>query len=97
MTDNSRVHRKDWENLVQSLDNSSETVVPKEPHPMAITLAKRRNTAMGAEKLTQRALTGCPATALQHLTREWAIACVLRLAAKHPVNAESIIITLTEY
>ena len=64
---------------------------------MAVTLAKRRNAAMGAEKLTLWALTGCPATVLQHLTREGAIACVLRLVAKHPVSAEPVIITLKEY
>ena len=64
---------------------------------MAATLAKRRNTAMGAEKLTRRALTECPATVLQYLTREWAIACVLRLVAKQSVNAEPVIIILKEY
>jgi len=64
---------------------------------MAFPLSKRRNNAMGAEKLTRRALTECPATVLQHLTREAAIACVLRLVAKHSVNAEPVIITLTEY
>ena len=64
---------------------------------MAVTLAKRRNTAMDAKKLTLWALIGCPATLLQHLTREGAIACVLRLVAKHPVSAEPVIITLTEY
>jgi hypothetical protein len=64
---------------------------------MAVPLSKRRNNAMGAEKLTRRAFTGCPATVLQHLTRETAIACVLRLVAKHPVNAEPAIIMLTEY
>ena len=69
---------------------------------MAVTLAKRRNAAMGAEKLTLWARYGfssppAPATVLQHLTREGAIACVLRLVAKHPVSAEPVIITLKEY
>jgi hypothetical protein len=64
---------------------------------MVSSLSKRRNNAMGAEKPTRRALTGCPAPALQPLTREWAIAGVLRLVAKHPVNAELIITTLLEY
>ena len=64
---------------------------------MAISLAKRRNAAMGAEKTTRRAFTGCPATLLQHLTRETAIACVLRLVAKQPVDAEYGNIILKEY
>ena len=52
---------------------------------------------MGAEKLTRRASTDCPATLLQHLTREWAIACVLRLVAKQSVDAEHGNIILKEY
>jgi hypothetical protein len=54
---------------------------------------------MGAEKLTHRASTDCPATLLQHLTREWAIACVLCAAtcAKQSVDAEHGNIILKEY
>jgi len=64
---------------------------------MALSLAKRRNAVMGAEKLTRRASTDCPATLLQHLTREGAIACVLRLVAKQFVDAEHGNIILKEY
>ena len=64
---------------------------------MAVSLAKRRNAVMGAEKLTRRASTDCPATLLQHLTREGAIAGVLRLVAKQSVNAERGNFTLKEY
>jgi hypothetical protein len=64
---------------------------------MAVSLAKRRNAAMDAEKLTRRAFPCGSATALQHLPREPTIACVLRLVAKPHENAEPIIITLTEY
>ncbi len=52
---------------------------------------------MGADKLTRRALPWCPAAALQCLTRVLAIACALRLAAKHHGSAEPVIITLTEH
>ena len=52
---------------------------------------------MGADKLTRRAPAWCPAAALQRLTRVLAIACALRLAAKHHAGAEPVIITLTEH
>ncbi len=52
---------------------------------------------MGADKLTLRASLWRPAAALQRLTREPAIACALRLAAKRHRDAESVIITLTEH
>ncbi len=52
---------------------------------------------MDADRPTLRALLWCSATALQHLTRTMAIACVLRLVAKHHSNAEPINITLSEY
>jgi hypothetical protein len=64
---------------------------------MAIVLSKRCNAAMGADRPTLRALLWCPAAALQRLTRTMAIACALRLAAKHHRNAEPIIIILKEY
>ncbi len=64
---------------------------------MAIVLSKRRNAAMDADRPTLRALLWCPATALQHLTRTKAIACVLRLVAEHHSNAVSINMTLLEY
>jgi hypothetical protein len=43
------------------------------------------------------ALLWCSATALQHLTRTMAIACVLCLVAEYHSNAEPVNITLTEY
>jgi len=64
---------------------------------MAIVLNKRRNTVMDADRPTLRALLWCPATALQYLTRTKAIACALRLAAKHHRGAEPNIIMLKEY
>jgi hypothetical protein len=45
---------------------------------------------MGADRPTLRALLWCSATALQLLARTKAIACKLRLVAKHHSNAESI-------
>jgi len=62
--------------------------------------------AMSADRPTLRALLWCPAAALhpkgtscgaQCLTRATAIACTLRLAAKHHNSAEHDNITLTEY
>ena len=64
---------------------------------MADSLSKRRNAAMGADKLTHRAPPCCSATALQHLTREWTIACVLCLVAKQHGGAEYDNIMLKEY
>jgi hypothetical protein len=52
---------------------------------------------MDADRPTLRALLWCPATALQHLPRTMAIACVLCLVAEHHSNAVSINITLLEY
>jgi len=52
---------------------------------------------MGADRPTLRALLWCSATALQHLARTMAIACVLCLVAKHHSNAELINTTLPEY
>jgi hypothetical protein len=52
---------------------------------------------MDADRPTLRALLWCSATALQHLTRTMAIACVLCLVAEHHSNAEPVNITLTEY
>ena len=46
---------------------------------------------------TASALLWCSAIALQHLTRTMAIACVLRLVAKHHRNAEPINMSLSEY
>ena len=51
---------------------------------------------MDADRPTLRALLCCPATALQRLTRTKAIACALRLVAKHR-SAEPGIIMLKEY
>jgi len=64
---------------------------------MAVALDKRRNAAIDADRPTLRALLWCPATALQCLTRTMAIACTLRLVAKHHRNAEPGIIMLKEY
>ena len=64
---------------------------------MAIVLCKRRNATMGVDRLTLWALLWCSATALQHLTRTMAIACVLCLVAKHHSNAEPINTMLLEY
>ena len=64
---------------------------------MAIVLNKRRNTVMDADRPTLWALLWCPAAALHCLTRTKAIACALRLAAKHHRSAELGIITLKEY
>ncbi len=52
---------------------------------------------MDADRPTLRAQLWCSATALQHLTRTMAIACVLCLVAEHHSNAEPVNITLTEY
>ncbi len=52
---------------------------------------------MDADRPTLRALLWYSATALQHLTRTMAIACVLRLVAKHHSNAEPINMSLSEY
>jgi hypothetical protein len=52
---------------------------------------------MGADRPTLRALLWCSTTALQHLTRTMAIACVLCIVAKHHSNAELINMTLLEY
>ncbi len=54
-----------------------------------IVLCKRRNAAMDADRPTLRACLWCSAPALQCLTRETAIACALRLAAKHHRHADS--------
>ncbi|PCH64468.1 MAG: hypothetical protein COC09_02480 [Gammaproteobacteria bacterium] len=64
---------------------------------MALVLSKRGNAAMGADRSTLRALLWCPATALQHLTRTQAIACVLCLVVEHHSSAVSINIALLEY
>ena len=64
---------------------------------MAIVLCKRCNAAMDADRPTLRALLWCSATALQHLTRTMAIACVLCLVAKHHSDAAAVIIRLIEY
>ena len=64
---------------------------------MAVALNKSCNAAMGADRPTLRALLWCPATALQCLTRTQAIACALRLAAKHHRNAETAIIMMKKY
>ena len=64
---------------------------------MAIVLCKRRNAVMGPDRPTLRALLWCSTTALQHLTRTMAIACVLCLVVKHHSNAELINTTLSEY
>jgi hypothetical protein len=64
---------------------------------MAIVLCKRRNAAMDADRSTLRVLLWYSATALQRLTRTMAIACVLRLVAKHHSNAEPINMSLSEY
>jgi hypothetical protein len=45
---------------------------------------------MGADRPTLRALLWCSATALQLLARTKAIACKLRLVAKHHSNAEPV-------
>jgi len=52
---------------------------------------------MGPDSPTLRALLWCSTTALQHLTRTMAIACVLCLVVKHHSNAEVINTTLSEY
>jgi len=64
---------------------------------MALVLRKRRNAAMDVDRPTLRAPLWCLATALQHLTRTMAIACVLCLVAKHHSDAASVIIRLIEY
>ena len=64
---------------------------------MAVVLSKRRNTAVDADRSTLRARQWFPATALQRLTRTKAIACALRLVAKHHRSAEPAIIMLKEY
>ena len=64
---------------------------------MALVLCKRRNAAMGADRPTLRALLWRSATALQLLARTKAIACKLRLVAKHHSNAESIKPILMEH
>ena len=64
---------------------------------MAIVLCKRCNAAMDADRPTLRALLWCSTTALQHLTRTVAIACVLCLVVKHHSSAELINTTVTEY
>jgi len=60
-------------------------------------LCKRRNTALGADRPTLRACLWCSTAALQCLTRETAIACALRLAAKHHRHAEPDNISWTEH
>ncbi len=52
---------------------------------------------MGADRPTLRALLWCFATALQLLPRTKAIACKLRLVAKHHSNAEPVKTTLAEH
>ena len=52
---------------------------------------------MDADRPTLRALLWCSTTALQHLTRTIAIACVLCLVVKHHSSAELINTTVTEY
>jgi hypothetical protein len=52
---------------------------------------------MGADRPTLRALLWCSATALQLLARTKAIACKLRLVAKHHINAEPVKITWMEH
>ena len=52
---------------------------------------------MGPDRPTLRALLWCSATALQHLTRTMAIACVPCLVAKHHSIAELTNTTLSEY
>jgi hypothetical protein len=64
---------------------------------MVLALAKRRNAAMDADRPTLRAILWCPAAAVAVLDKDRAIACTLRLAAKHHRNAELGNITLKEY
>ena len=64
---------------------------------MAAALNKRCNAAMDADRATLRARLWCPAAVLQCLTRTQAIACALRLAAKHHRRAEPGIIMLKEH
>jgi len=64
---------------------------------MAMPLSRGATQSVSVDKLTRRASLWCPATALQHSTREWAIAFALRLAAEHHRDAESVIIMLTEH
>ncbi len=52
---------------------------------------------MGADRPTLRALLWCSATALQLLARTKAIACKLRLVAKHHSNAEPVKPILMEH
>jgi len=52
---------------------------------------------MSADRPTLRALLWCPATALQHLTRTMAIACVLCRVTEHHSSAVPVNITWTVY
>ncbi len=82
---------------------SLSTLAKRASQAMAVPLARGApkvgalGDAVDVDKLTRRAFLWCPATALQCLTRDTAIACALRLAAKHHRNAESVIITLKEH
>ena len=49
---------------------------------MAVSLAKRRNTAMNADKLTQKGISMWLPSGVAVLAKETHLACALRLAGK---------------
>jgi len=89
-----------WMAQAAHLATSRSTLVAYWPNRACgclLSISKRRNTDMGADKPTLRASLWFPATALQRLTRTTAIACALRLVAKNHRLAEHGKITLKEY